>query len=131
MSDSSVTDTDAKDTGSVVGNGLKVALIAGGVLGAGFLLWRLAYGQGSADDAEKKDESEAQGAAPATAAAIAPSASCACHGAPMASLPSPIDANLLAMMEALQPHGEPVVRVGNRWLTLPEVRGEVLRRMAA
>lgn len=122
------TDADTKDTGSVIGNGLKVALIAGGVLGAGFLFWRLAYGKGE-DSEEKKTEAEAQ-AAPATAAAVAPSASCACHGAPHA-LPAPVDGNLLAMMEALQPHGEPVVRVGNQWLTLPEVRRAVLQRVAA
>jgi hypothetical protein len=124
-----VTDADTNDTGSVIGNGFKVALIAGGLLGAGLLFWRVVYGKGDSD--EKKTEAEAQ-AAPATAAAVAPSASCACHGAPpIAALPPRVDANMLAMLEALEPHGEPVLRVGNQWLTLPEVRRAVLQRVAA
>lgn len=126
MSSDDVTDTtDTKDAGSTFGNGLKVALVAGGVLGAGFLFWRLAYG-GRADDDEKKTEADVQTAP--TAAAVAPSASCACHGLPPAPV---VDAHLLTMMEAMTHHGTPVVRVGDRWLTLPDVRSEVMRRLAA
>lgn len=104
------TDTTDDSTTTVVGNGLKVALIAGGILGAGFLFWRLAYG--SNDEEKETNES-----APASAAAVAPIASCSCggHGLPVAT---PLDTSTM-------------VRVGDRLLTIGQLQQELARRVAA
>lgn len=72
-----------EETKSVLGNGLKVALVAGSILGAGFLLWRWREGSRADEEAAALRALEA-GAAPPQLGA--PSAHCSCGGPPAATL---------------------------------------------
>jgi hypothetical protein len=71
---------------SFLSNGLKAALVAGGLLGAGFLLWRWREGSRADDDAKVLAELEAHAAPPQLAQGGAPVAHCSCGSQPDAFL---------------------------------------------
>lgn len=69
-------------TSAALSNGLKAALVAGGLLGAGFLLWRWREGSRADDEAKVLAELEAHAAPPQLAQGGAPVAHCSCGSQP-------------------------------------------------
>ena len=70
-----------EETKAVLGNGLKVALVAGSILGAGFLLWRWREGSRADEEAATLRALEAGEQLPGLGMG-APSAHCSCGGPP-------------------------------------------------